>query len=143
MPFGSQVGSGLDSREGSPIRHDNTLSPSAPKPDQAVTVAATSGPAVGIVRAEIWHTTDGSWPDAGSLLSQFLLHPQVTGEKLMASATVSLAARSMSSCLMMARIFDLTLLVQAVVLYVEIKSTLDLDDRRPALLTFHSLRYAP
>ena len=48
------------------FRHDNTLSPSAPKPGQPVSVTATSGVVLGIERAEIWYTTDGPWPDEGS-----------------------------------------------------------------------------
>lgn len=51
---------------GSQFRHDNTISPTAPKPGERVRVTATSGATMLIERAEIWYTTDGSWPGADS-----------------------------------------------------------------------------
>ena len=53
-------------RKATQFRHDNTINPTAPTPEQAVTVTATSGATMLISRAEIWYTTDGSWPDADS-----------------------------------------------------------------------------
>ncbi|MBI1297284.1 DUF3459 domain-containing protein [bacterium] len=53
-------------RRSTQFRHDNQLAPSDPRPGQAVTVTATSGAAVTLMRAEIWYTTDGSLPDAAS-----------------------------------------------------------------------------
>jgi glycosidase len=53
-------------RKATQFRHDNTISPTAPLPGQAVTVTASSGASMLLSRAEIWYTTDGSWPDAAS-----------------------------------------------------------------------------
>ncbi len=53
-------------RKATQFRHDNTINPTAPIPAQAVTVTATSGATMLISRAEIWYTTDGSWPNADS-----------------------------------------------------------------------------
>lgn len=48
------------------FRHDNMIEPSAPKPDQPVTVTAISGALVNVRRAEVWYTTDGRLPDVSS-----------------------------------------------------------------------------
>ncbi|MEZ4634627.1 MAG: alpha-amylase family glycosyl hydrolase [Caldilineaceae bacterium] len=48
------------------FRHDNQLDPSDPRPGQPVTVTATSGAVIPLLRAEIWYTVDGSLPDASS-----------------------------------------------------------------------------
>lgn len=53
-------------RKATQFRHDNTIRPTAPTPTQAVTVTATSGAAVNLTRAELWYTTDGSWPSPHS-----------------------------------------------------------------------------
>lgn len=45
------------------FRHDNTIRPYAPNSQQSVTITATSGITVDLVRAEIWYTTDGRLPD--------------------------------------------------------------------------------
>ena len=48
------------------FRHDNTISPFQPTPEQSVTVTATSGAAMPLTHAEIWYTTDGTWPNETS-----------------------------------------------------------------------------
>jgi glycosidase len=55
-----------EAKKATQFRHDNSIDPTAPTPQQAVTVTATSGAAMNIARAELWYTTDGSWPDAAS-----------------------------------------------------------------------------
>src|SRR5579864_954537 len=45
------------------FRHDNVLSPLAPRPGEAVTVWATSGSALPLARATVFYTTDGGVPD--------------------------------------------------------------------------------
>jgi len=44
------------------FRHDNTIAPLAPRPDEQVEVFATAGTGVHIERACIFYTTDGSQP---------------------------------------------------------------------------------
>lgn len=48
------------------FRHDNTISPYQPTPEQAVTITATSGASLPITHAEVWYTVDGSLPNATS-----------------------------------------------------------------------------
>lgn len=48
------------------FRHDNTIRPFAPQPNEPVEVWATSGVAMPLDRAEVWFTTDGRLPDATS-----------------------------------------------------------------------------
>lgn len=48
------------------LRHDNSIIPNCPSPEESVTVTATSGAGMDITRVELWYTTDGSWPDANS-----------------------------------------------------------------------------
>src|SRR5207248_5117698 len=50
------------------FRHDNTISPAAPRPDEPVEVWATSGLGVHLERAAVLYTTDGTWPDASAAL---------------------------------------------------------------------------
>ncbi len=49
------------------FRHDNTITPLAPGPDEAVVVEATTGEGMSLSRAAVFYTTDGSVPDAGSV----------------------------------------------------------------------------
>ena len=49
-------------RRASQFRHDNTIQPSAPLPEEPVTIVATSGAALPIERVELWYTVDGSLP---------------------------------------------------------------------------------
>lgn len=44
------------------FRHDNTISPFQPTPTDPVVITATSGAVLNISRAELWYTTDGTWP---------------------------------------------------------------------------------
>ncbi|MCA9983379.1 MAG: DUF3459 domain-containing protein [Anaerolineales bacterium] len=69
-------------RRASQFRHDNTVQPSAPLPDEPVTISATSGAALPIDRAELWYTVDGSQPGPASQrlsmpLAQVLWEPRV------------------------------------------------------------------
>jgi len=48
------------------FRHDNTISPFAPTPQDPVTVRATSGSKLGIKSAAVFYTIDGSVPDKQS-----------------------------------------------------------------------------
>lgn len=50
--------------QGDQFRHDNTLSPLAPRPGEAVTVWATSGSGLPLARAIVFYTTDGTAPGA-------------------------------------------------------------------------------
>jgi cyclomaltodextrinase len=49
------------------FRHDNTITPLAPGPDEAVLVEATTGEGMSLSRAAVFYTIDGSMPDAGSI----------------------------------------------------------------------------
>lgn len=55
------------------FRHDNLIEPMAPRPNQPVTITATSGAAMLIQRAEVWYTTDGRLPDATSCKASMVL----------------------------------------------------------------------
>ncbi|MEM7334803.1 MAG: alpha-amylase family glycosyl hydrolase [Chloroflexota bacterium] len=55
-----------DSYKAIQFRHDNLISPFQPTPSDSVSIVATSGAALPIARAEIWYTTDGSWPNESS-----------------------------------------------------------------------------
>ena len=46
------------------FRHDNTIRPFAPQPNEPVEIYATSGVEMPLDRAEVWFTTDGRLPDA-------------------------------------------------------------------------------
>jgi glycosidase len=46
------------------FRHDNTIAPLAPRPDERVEVYATSGVNVPVLKAALFYTTDGSRPNA-------------------------------------------------------------------------------
>jgi hypothetical protein len=46
------------------FRHDNTIRPFAPKPDEPVEIWGTSGVEMPLERVEVWFTTDGRLPDA-------------------------------------------------------------------------------
>ncbi|WP_420645441.1 alpha-amylase family glycosyl hydrolase [Candidatus Leptofilum sp.] len=48
------------------FRHDNTIRPFAPQPDEPVEIWATSGVEMPLDRAEVWFTTDGRLPDQSS-----------------------------------------------------------------------------
>ncbi|WP_420628276.1 alpha-amylase family glycosyl hydrolase [Candidatus Leptofilum sp.] len=48
------------------FRHDNTIRPFAPQPDEPVQIWATSGVEMPLDRAEVWFTTDGKLPDTTS-----------------------------------------------------------------------------
>src|SRR5258708_6541313 len=49
------------------FRHDNTITPLAPGPDEPVMVEATTGERMPLYRAAVFYTTDGSMPDVGSM----------------------------------------------------------------------------
>ena len=48
------------------FRHDNTIRPFAPKPQESVEVWATSGVEMPLARAEVWLTCDGNLPNANA-----------------------------------------------------------------------------
>jgi len=48
------------------FRHDNTIEPLAPTPDQPVTIWATSGVMIRLAGASVFYTTDGSAPGPSS-----------------------------------------------------------------------------
>ena len=48
------------------FRHDNTIAPLAPTPEDAVQIFATSGSKLAIKSAAVWYTTDGRIPDSQS-----------------------------------------------------------------------------
>jgi cyclomaltodextrinase / maltogenic alpha-amylase / neopullulanase len=48
------------------FRHDNTIEPLAPRPDEPVQVWATSGTEMPVAEATVFYTTDGSLPDERS-----------------------------------------------------------------------------
>src|SRR5437763_1828566 len=49
------------------FRHDNTITPLAPGPDEPVVVEATTGEGMSLSRAAVFYTTDSSMPDASSM----------------------------------------------------------------------------
>lgn len=48
------------------FRHDNTIDPVTPRPDDTVVVSATSGTGIGLASAHFVYTTDGTQPDEKS-----------------------------------------------------------------------------
>src|SRR5438270_3714530 len=48
------------------FRHDNTITPLAPGPDEPVLVEATTGELVPLAGTAVFYTTDGSVPHVGS-----------------------------------------------------------------------------
>jgi cyclomaltodextrinase / maltogenic alpha-amylase / neopullulanase len=48
------------------FRHDNTIEPLGPRPDEPITIWATTGDALHLDRATVYYTTDGSLPGTAS-----------------------------------------------------------------------------
>ncbi len=64
------------------FRHDNIIQPLAPQPGQPVLVTATSGAQIPLARAELWVTTDGSFPERNA--TAIPLHPVSTDWRFLA-----------------------------------------------------------